>query len=418
MITLGYDSPSDDEPAAKERPSDFNWFRLAVVLGPLIAWVVVRNRPPWGDEEHFLHTVRIFGQGLSWDLLRSYPEMSAPLTYVLYAAWGSLAGFDTPTLRLLSPLIAAATVLVWYAFLGDVNPSKALALLALFTIVLNPYFAGLSVFVFTDMLSLLGLAVTAIGVSRRKAWLAACGLALATCSRQYLAFLAPAVIGGPLIGSRGVGSGKWILASVAGMMPLGALVVLWGGHLAPSNAIREVYTADGLRFDPHALSLYISAPAAYLLPLTLIALPQLRRSWSPALLIAAVLAALFVVLVPVAPSLAQTREGSFTVGFLHRAVELMLGNTGSRVVFPVLAFVNIWTMGVALESGVRSLGSARRPDAEIFVWLAIAAFLAVMPFSYMPWEKYALPLLMLQSVTLAQLIGRRRSHRPAPPPRR
>ena len=336
----------------------------------------------------------------------SYPELTAPLAYVLYAAWGKLVGFDTATLRLLSPLIAAATILVWHAFFDDVNKSRGLALLALITIAFNSYFVGLSVFVFTDMLSLLGLALTAIGVSRRKMWLAGCGLAVATCSRQYLAFLAPAVLGVPLLGSRRDDVWKWAVACAVGMAPLALLVVLWGGQLAPQNEFRGIYTSDGVRFDPHALSLYLSVPAPYLLPLTLCAIPRSRGFRSSALLWTVWLAPLIVVVAPVAPSLAQMRQGAFTVGFLHRAINRLLSSAGARVVFPLFAFVNVWVMASAFESTLRGSRSKWPSDADLFVWLAIAAFLIVMPFSYVPWDKYALPLLMLQSVTPARFIGR------------
>ena len=37
-----------------------------------------------------------------------------------------------------------------------------------------------------------------------------------------------------------------------------------------------------------------------------------------------------------------------------------------------------------------------------FLWAGVGSFLVVMPFSYMPWEKYALPLLMLSSLIFAR----------------
>jgi hypothetical protein len=37
----------------------------------------------------------------------------------------------------------------------------------------------------------------------------------------------------------------------------------------------------------------------------------------------------------------------------------------------------------------------------LFPWMGCLAFLVVMPFSYMPWEKYAVPLFMLGSLPLA-----------------
>lgn len=379
--------------------------RILAFAGPLLGWAIVRHRPPWGDEAHFLQTVRLFGDGVSLDLLRSYPEMSAPLTYVVYAAWGAIVGFETSALRLLSPAVAGATILTWHTFLKDVVRSELLVLVALATVVLNPYFLGLSVFVFTDMLALFGLALTAIGVSRRNAWLAGVGLAVATCARQYLAFLAIPLVSLVLLRPRARESWRWPAAGVAGMLPLGLLVWLWGGHLAPDNALRAIYTSEGLRFDPHALSLYLSTPAVYLFPLVGLMIPRLR--WRPAPLAAAAVAAAIVVVFPVEPSIAQTREGSFAVGFLHRVVEMGFDPTLARVVFACLAFVNVWTLSSAFSPLFLHDTDERLLRSALFVWLGIAAFLLIMPLSYMPWEKYALPLLLLQSAALALAIDRR-----------
>lgn len=40
--------------------------------------------------------------------------------------------------------------------------------------------------------------------------------------------------------------------------------------------------------------------------------------------------------------------------------------------------------------------------ASIFPWSGILCFLLVMPFSYMPWEKYALPLLLFMVLALCR----------------
>ena len=39
--------------------------------------------------------------------------------------------------------------------------------------------------------------------------------------------------------------------------------------------------------------------------------------------------------------------------------------------------------------------------ADVLPWVGGLMFLVVMPFSYMPWEKYALPLFMLASLPLS-----------------
>lgn len=369
-----------------------------LLVGLVALGVFVKGRPPWGDEAHFLETVRLFGQGVSLDLLRTYPEMSAPLTYLVYSAWGHLAGFSTPALRLLSPLIAWGAAIVWWFAIRRHVRSASMALLTLGVLVSNPYFIGLSVFVFTDMLSLLGLALVVLGVDSRKPWLSAVGLMVATTARQYLVFLMPALlIADFLVRPRSVRPWRFAASALLGTLPLLALIVLWEGHLAPASMVRDTYLTESLRFDLHGLSLYLALPGAYLIVLALpIALRVNAALWG-----AAALAGLFVLVFPVQASIVQTREGAMTVGFLHRTLSYYLPAWGTTVFFAAIA-----TLGTAvlLSCGRRTLSSWRtdgRPMTTAFLWAGVASFLVVMPFSYMPWEKYALPLLMLSSLIFA-----------------
>ena len=366
------------------------WLLVAIVLGA--TWWFTRGLPPWGDEAHFLHTIRIFGQGLSVDLLRTYPEMSGPLPFVLFAWWGHFVGSGTSGLRVLSALIALATLMLYDRALEQHGLNGRLKNLLFLLFAANPYFVGLSVFVFTDMLALFGMAVVMHATSSGRPWRAALGLAVATLARQYLAFLAAALVLAALFGGRherGRVRLAWSGAAVAGMLPLAALVWLWGG-LSPANDLRHLYVADGLRFDPGALSLYLALPGIYLAPLVgaVLATVPIRR---PHLLIACA-AAGFVLLFPIAPSLPQLREGIHTVGFVHRASVALLPAVEVQWPFAIGAFMGWAAISVAVLNGRHHVGSI-----SIARWLplaAIVAFLAVMPFSYMPWEKYALPLLM------------------------
>ena len=86
----------------------------------------------------------------------------------------------------------------------------------------------------------------------------------------------------PLPGSRPTvsrgrhGDLRWLLSP--GLIPLGLLVILWDRHLAPAHNVRDMGLSEGVRFDPHALSLYLAAPGAYLLPLVV----SVARKASPA----------------------------------------------------------------------------------------------------------------------------------------
>jgi hypothetical protein len=181
------------------------------------------------------------------------------------------------------------------------------------------------------------------------------------------------------------------------MLPLAALMCLWEG-LSPANAIRDLYLADGLRFDPHALSLYLALPGIYLAPLAVaicLRVPlELRH------LPVACAAVLLVLLFPIAPSAVQLREGIHTVGFVHRASVALLPPVAVQWPFVIGAFVGWTAMSAAV---LRERGEAwrHRKLEESLLVAATIAFLVMMPFSYMPWEKYGLPLL----VAVAPLLG-------------
>jgi hypothetical protein len=325
--------------------------------------------------------------------------MSAPLTYLLYSLWGRLVGFDTAALRLLSPFIAWATSAIWFLVLRRRCGLTRWTLVVLAVIVFNPYFVGLSIFVFTDMLSLLGLAIVAYGVSSYRPVLVVVGIALATLSRQYLAFLVPAVIVSDVLVNARVTDrlGRFTLASLVGLVPLGVLVMLWGWQLAPASFLRDAYLVEGLRFDPHALSLYLAVPGIYLLPLILPSGKGNSRQW----LTAAALAS-FVFVFAVEPSIVQTREGTYTVGFVHKALTAVFPTPVVNAVF--WGFATLWLMSLieALSVARTSWRTNRMTMADVFPWAGALMFLVVMPFSYMPWEKYALPLFMLASLPLAE----------------
>lgn len=375
---------------------------VSLLVWPIALWIAARDFPPWGDEIHFLDTVRMFGAGVSLDLLRRYPEMSGPLPFLTYGAWGHLVGFSTAALRLLTPFIAWAVTSLWFLFFMRHLRSPIASIVGVAILVLNPYFLGLSVFVFTDMLALLGLVMVAFGIQSRRAWMVAAGIAVATCSRQYLAFLAPAVIVAAwLVRS---GAPRWRLGTAAfvGMLPLGALIWLWEGGLAPVNSLREVFLSERVHFNPHALSLYIAAPGAYLAPLVIPA------AWKAGLRVWAVatVGALLVWLAPIQPSIVQTRMGIATVGFMHRAAVALLPPGMVNVVFMAFAVV---TLAAVLSAGgqiVKEWRTGTLLPIDGFLWAAAICFLLLMPFSYMPWEKYALPLFMILSALLVKTLFR------------
>jgi hypothetical protein len=369
---------------------------LAVVAG------VAHQRPLWGDEQHYVETVRTFGRDMGLETFRtSRGELAPPLAFVLYAGWGRLVGFELPRLRLLSPVIAFLTVMAVYALARRVLCDDRAAGLAALFFLLHPYTIGLSVFIFNDMLAILFGVLLAIGIAASRPALVVLGSAAGLMTRQYVGFLTAAAA--LYCAIRLV---RWWRASdlallvglLGSCLPLAGMILLWGG-LVPVSSARARYLSDGLSFNPASLTLYVTQLFTYLGPLLLLRpWPWAGRSrrwwgWVGAL-------SLFYWLVPVRPSPPQVTAGIETIGFLHRAVRATLGRLG-----PVAADLFFWiafALGLSVLFAVVRDVLARRdggwPDVRAFLGLAVLCYLVVMPWSYMHWEKYFMLLLPLAGV--------------------
>jgi hypothetical protein len=68
------------------------------------------------------------------------------------------------------------------------------------------------------------------------------------------------------------------------------------------------------------------------------------------------------------------------------------------------ALATLWLRSLMRAYAVarRELDAGRFTFSSAFPWFGCLMFLVVMPFSYMPWEKYALPLVMLGSIVVVE----------------
>ena len=379
---------------------------VAVVTAAWLTLVanIAFHRPPWGDERHYLETVRTFGRDLSAETLRTYPgELAPPLAFALYAGWGRLVGFEAPRLRLLSLVIAFATVLAVHGLACRVLRDGRDAVLAALFFLVHPYTVGLSVFVFNDMTAILFAVVLAIGVAVARPTVVIVASAAGLMTRQYFAFLTAAAALYYLI--------RWTrqrrssdLAALAGLagscLPLVAMFLLWGG-LGPASATRAHYLSAGLSFHPTALTLYVTQLFTFLWPLLLLhpsAWARHTRGWWAT--VAGLSFAYW--LAPIRPAPAQIVAGIDTIGLLHRAIRATVGRMGAAAedVFFWIAFGLGVAVLLSLAGDIVSRRKDAWPDARAFLGFAVLSFLVVMPFSYLHWEKYFMPLLPLAAVLL------------------
>ncbi len=364
---------------------------LVIYLGGLALFGL--HRPCWHDECHFVDTIMGFEQQFTLSTLTHYNEMSMPLPFVLYAAWGKAFGDSLMVLRLFSLCITGVTLLSFqYLFFLTVR-NRTVSFLLLLFLALNPYMAGAGVFVYTDMLMMLSLALFMTGIVRRNAPLLFFSAAAGLLCRQYFIFaVAAGILYFILSGTRNSGEDlPWrapVGALLAATIPAAALFALWHG-LNPDNADKSLYISGGPRFHPNSLTLYITLFSVYAFPL--LAVYRKRFYRNPRILVCSLLCGLWYPLFPIVASAVALDVNKPTVGYFHRLLRRWPGERFEHWVFFVLftlALPVCFRLGIDLIGGVR----LRKVDLRVFLGLATFSFLAVMPFSYLHWEKYFLPL--------------------------
>lgn len=368
---------------------------VALLYGAALAlnW----NRPYWGDEQHFLETVRLFGRDGSLATLAHYPEMSTPLPFILYALWGQLVSFATPALRVFSLLIALITFAACHALLFSVHKDARLALVLTALIALNPYMLAFGIFVFTDMLAILCLILFCIAVRRGKPILLALSSAGALLARQYLIFLVLAAVAYYLLQVQGAPRARAMLtALVLSLVPLLLLFVLWRGP-SPDSPLRALYLKQGLYLHVNSITLYTVQFFVYLLPVVLVWARSLYAD-GKRLLVSFALSGLYLWF-PIAPGAPQVEASLSTLGLFHRLLRTLVGVGMESIVFYLLFFLGcVLVLAVAEDA----LGRWRRKEYTfpLFLDLAILVFPLTMSFSYLGWEKYFLPVLPLMTLWL------------------
>ena len=446
-------------------PHKVGWKRLVIAacallaLQAVLACAVGVGRPFRGDEPHFVETIVQFGtQPLTLDLLAHYDEMSGPVPFVLYGTWGRFFGFEPQTLRLFSILVALATCLLWFWFLQGETGSARLAASGTAFVALHPYMLYLSLFVYTDMLAILCLIGSLIAVRRQRPLLLAAFLCGAVLNRQYLIF-ASAAAGLYFLArywkSRRRQDAISMLAVAGSAMPLAAFCLLWRG-LCPDGALKQVYLDQHVSFHVSSLVLYVSLTALYLAPVLALGWKGLfptdtrrftkvgccrasqqdtavakashapagdisprenlaagedapRLAWTagghsfagriPAL--AALSLCGLYWFFPVGPSRSAVEAGIFQVGMLHQTLHFLFGSPALEHA----VFFTGFALGLAVVARILMDATARWRRGEIdfrfFLDLNVVFFLAVMPFSYLNWEKYFMPLVPVLVLRIA-----------------
>lgn len=367
-------------------------FELLVIL---VGDIVRPGWSHWSDEWHFQNTIKRFGNEINLYNLKHYEEMSTPLPFLIYALWGRMMGFDLFHLRMLSVIIAILTYIAFHRLLFIALKDGKKVFWGGAFLVAQPYMIGLSIFVFTDMTAILFMVLACLALLKRRPILLGICIMMAILSRQYIAFLALAAGIYFLVDYlrvRRKSSLYMMLSSVVSVIPYILLALWWGGP-TPDNTMQYRYLDYGFTFNAHALSLYIGLIWVYGFPLLLFYLKKFYCDYK--VWIAGVIASGFYLLFPVGPSQPTINVGISTVGLFHRFLKaLLLGEFWIQVVF-YLSFLLAMPVVIRLAGDCYRRFKRRLHDTPLFLDLAILAFFVVMPFSYLSWEKYLMPMLPL-----------------------
>lgn len=363
----------------------------------------IGTRPGWGDEVRFHQTIINFANNFSLDLLKTYHQMSTPLPFALYALWGKIFGLTLFPLRILSILIALVTYSLFFHLLGQFTDNKKLLWFTSLFLVVHPYNVGLSIFVFTDMIAILFILSGFRTVIKNRPMLFTLFSALAILSRQYMIFFVAAV-GLYFLLKFFLKNDKqsliFIWGAVISLLPFIGLMMLWNGA-SPNNDLKQLYLTDGYSYDPHKLFLYLIILFVYALPLVAHRWKMIYTNWK--ILSYSIIAGLLYFLFPVTPSESSLSISVHTVGYFHKALERLTGdNTVVQILFYLCFTLSLPILYLILRQVYFYLKS-KRFTADLLLIICILLFMVVMPFSYLSWEKYFMPLLPFVLLYLVQL---------------
>lgn len=349
--------------------------------------------PVFGDEIHFWPTVLLFSKEPipSVHLLKNYPEVIAPLPFMIAGWIINLVGHSLQYLRMLNFGLSFAILMLFLRL----SPTANRFWLAALGLILFPYYYFCSTIFYTDILALVCILLGWVAYLKGVHWASGLLFIAAISSRQYAVVFPAIIICYEVIPSafrftRWQTLVRWAMDKayllyyvIAGLSIIG-WVMFWHGLGPAPEVARQKYndTVHQLTYKP-GFVLYASACVGlyYVIPEMLLtrrlqfyALQSAYRSW---LIGAAV--TLITILMIWFPAV-QMNDGFFIVpnlGFFDRHLELA-GITGyaKQLIFGSLMLVTILRFA--------------SPKSGLAGWVTLLN-LILMGKAHIGWDKYLLP---------------------------
>jgi 4-amino-4-deoxy-L-arabinose transferase-like glycosyltransferase len=364
------------------------WFIFSLIALTLIG-IFSLKLPFRGDERHIVETIRLFADNFNVNTIKDYPEVTPPFFFMFYALWAKIFSASTESLRMLTLIISFITWQLVYYLFRSFTQKEYHALLLSFLVIVNPYFFGTSVFVFTDMLTIMISLAAVLSFVKNKLFLFIIFTAIGILCRQYAVIIPVAVI---LYSSLNYKNNKlfsrnYMIGSLSTFLPLVVLFLFWK-NISPASGIEKWIVPNSSLYNLDYINTYITFSVIYIFPLAIVFFKKIKFDYS-SLLIALVFTVFFSFF-PIKTSMATLEFTDYkTVGFVHQALADMFGyeSISLKIVLLVLLLVGCFINTELLKNIYQDIKSKAISKQPIFTLLWIL-FLLIMPFSYQVWEKY------------------------------
>jgi hypothetical protein len=329
----------------------------------------------WADEMSFFETSSQFSQRLfpTLDQLRSYEELNTPLPFIIYGQIRYLFQDDMFVGRFLNFILSITISFI----IGWPGKNKSLKpLLALTGLLVFPYFLLYSTLYYTDIIAVFFVLLGTLLYIRERHVLSGVAFMLGIASRQYMLAFPLAIAAHELtisIRDQRRPSLSFFLPTISALSIFGWFI-LFGG-LAPSAALDSELIPDVQKslwnLTPHSTLYFLACIGlSYVIPEFFLfyrsfnwrKLFTIRR-----LIIAGSLLAVFIIFPPYLMG----------KGTLWKISEALPFDVLSPPLFYVLALITCW----------------RFSQINLSFWLL--AFNALIMMKAFPWDKYALPLIVI-----------------------
>lgn len=380
------------------------WIIFSLIFLSILALVSINN-PYHGDEKHIVETIRLFANNFSIETIKDYTEVTPPLFYIIYAIWAKFFSYSSESLRILTLIISFATWQILYLLMLSFTKNEKHSFLLSLLIIINPYFFGTSVYVFTDMLTLFFMIASVLAFQKDKILLFFVLSSAATLCRQYAIIVPSAVIIYSLVNFKAdkIKNAKFVVASVVSFFPLIILYIVWNG-IAPKSGVEKWIIPNSSFYNLDYINTYLTFSAIYLFPLIWFYFRKLQFNLMTILIsIGLTLILSFFPIKPSAATIVQTTN--ITVGYAHKFLFMILeiNSVIVKLVLGLFLFIGSYMSIELIRMTFRNLRESIKDNKIIFTFLWIL-FLLIMPFSYQVWEKYLLMILPFLTLSVYQLI--------------